>query len=87
MRLKGWSIKGRKKGNFIFLFDSCLVSCIAYTGRADLDEISRSLKGVAGMTAEAVAATLPMDDDKPGFGQFFCRETGRYFIVSWHGCS
>ena len=38
------------------------------------------------MTAEAKAATLPMDDDKPGFGQFFCRETGRYFIVSWHRC-
>ena len=32
------------------------------------------------MTAEAEAATLPMDDDKPGLGQFFCRETGRYFI-------
>lgn len=39
------------------------------------------------MTAEAEAATLPMDDDKPGLGQFFCRETGRYFIVSCHRCT
>ena len=49
---------------------------------ADLDEIDRSVKSVEGMSTEEIKATLPFDEDKPGFGQFFCHETGRYFIVS-----